>query len=72
VAPGADPGAIRLEVVGAGLGDVAADLFRHTADGGVKPPLQIAANGDLVIATAAGGIGLDQPTNWPPNPRGKP
>jgi hypothetical protein len=55
VAPGADPSAIAL--------DVAAGLPRHSSgeDGGVKPPLQISADGDLVIATEGGEVHLEKP-----------
>jgi hypothetical protein len=55
VAPGADPSVIAL--------DVAAGLSRHPSskNGGVKPPLQIAAHGDLVIKTDGGEIRFHKP-----------
>jgi hypothetical protein len=55
VAPGADPSAIAL--------DVAAGLPRHPAreNGGLKPPLQIAADGDLVIPTEGGELRFRKP-----------
>jgi len=55
VAPGADAGAIALEV--------AAGLSRQPSrkNGGVKPPLQIAAEGDLVIPTDGGELRFHKP-----------
>ena len=55
VAPGADPSVIAL--------DVAAGLSRHQASksGGVKPPLQITADGDLVIQTHGGEVRFRKP-----------
>ena len=55
VAPGADPSAIAL--------DVAAGLSRHSSskNGGVTPPLQIAADGDLVIKIGDGDVRLHKP-----------
>ncbi len=62
VAPGADPSVIAL--------DVAAGLSRHpssksggvpTRSGQVPPPLQIAADGDLVIKTDGGEIRFHKP-----------
>jgi len=60
VAPGADPHTIAL--------DVAAGLSRHPSSnhGGVKPPLQIAANGDLVIKSADGEIRFHKPVIYQP------
>jgi hypothetical protein len=55
VAPGADPGAIAL--------DVAAGLSRQPSrkNGGVKPPLQITTEGDLVIPTDGGELRFHKP-----------
>ncbi|MGA3324750.1 MAG: SBBP repeat-containing protein [Terriglobia bacterium] len=55
VAPGADPSVIAL--------DVAAGLSRHPSskNGGAKPPLQIAADGDLVVKTDGGEIRFHKP-----------
>jgi hypothetical protein len=55
VAPGADPGVIAL--------DVAAGLSHQPSskNGGVKPPLQIAADGDLVIKTDGVDIRFHKP-----------
>jgi hypothetical protein len=62
VAPGADPGVIAL--------DVAAGLSRHPSSksggipirsGQVPPPLQIAADGDVVIKTDGGEIRFHKP-----------
>jgi hypothetical protein len=66
VAPGGDPRAIRFEIVGAvapvsspatGDGDIAATK-PHGPD---TAPLQIAANGDLVIATDTGEVRFHKP-----------
>jgi hypothetical protein len=58
VAPGADPGAIAL--------DVAVGLSRHPSpkNGGVKPPLQIAADGDIVIPTEGGELRFRKPVAY--------
>jgi hypothetical protein len=58
VAPGADASAIAL--------DVAAGLSRHLSgkNGGVKPPLQIAADGDLVIPTEGGELRFHKPVAY--------
>src|SRR5271157_1600904 len=55
VAPGANPNVIVL--------DVAAGLSRHPSSkkGGVKPPLQIAADGDLVVQTDGGEVRFHKP-----------
>jgi hypothetical protein len=55
VAPGADAGAIAL--------DVAAGLSRQPSrkNGGVKPPLQITAEGDLVIPADGGELRFHKP-----------
>src|SRR5208337_4431607 len=67
VAPGADPGVIALEV--------AAGLSRHPSSksggvpirsGQVPPPLQIAADGDLVIKTDGGEIRFHKPVVYQP------
>ena len=55
VAPGADPRAIRLAVEGA----VAAVSNRRTAMG--TSPLQVASNGDLMIATETGDVRFRKP-----------
>jgi hypothetical protein len=54
VAPGADPRVIALEVAAGSSGHPA------SKNGGVKP-LQIAADGDLVIGTPAGEVSFHQP-----------
>jgi len=70
VAPGADPRAIKLDVAAGSSRhlDVAAGLSRHPSNenGGVKPPLQIAANGDLVIKSADGEIRFHKPFVYQP------
>ena len=60
VAPGADPSAIVL--------GVAAGLSRHRSgkNGGVKPPLQIAADGDLVVNTSGGEVRFNKPVLYQP------
>ncbi|HMD83519.1 MAG TPA: SBBP repeat-containing protein [Terriglobia bacterium] len=66
VAPGADPHAIAL--------DVEAGLSRHPSNenGGVKPPLQIAPDGDLVIKNDDGEIRFHKPVVYQPaNNRGQ-
>jgi len=59
VAPGADPRAIRFEIVGAGL--VPAQAGRPQG-----APLRIDANGDLVIATEGGEVGFREPVVYQP------
>jgi hypothetical protein len=60
VAPGADPSVILL--------DVAAGLSRHPSgkNGGVKPPLHVAANGDLVVETDGGDLRFHKPIVYQP------
>ena len=55
VAPGADPSVIAFGVT--------EGLSRHPSNqiGGVKPPLQIASNGDLVISTESGDLRFHKP-----------
>lgn len=64
VAPGEDPSVIKLDV-GAGLAppSVAAGLSRHqpNKNGGVKPPLRIDANGDLIVKTNGGEVRFQKP-----------
>ncbi len=55
VRPGADPSTIRFSV-GAGL-----SRHQSNQDGGVKPPLQIAADGDLVVKTDGGDVRFHKP-----------
>ena len=64
LAPGADPHAIRLEIVGTELAPP--ERARQAA------PLQINADGDLVISTDAGDVRFHRPTVFQPttnNPR---
>ena len=72
VAPGGDPRAIRLEIetgnpkLETRPHSVAAGLSRQHQDGGVKPPLRIDPNGDLVIATETGDVRLHKPLVFQP------
>ena len=69
VAPGADPKAITL-AVGAGLPRhdraVQPGLSRHNHNGGVKPPLRIDANGDLVVGAEGGEVRFHKPFVYQP------
>jgi hypothetical protein len=68
VAPGADPGAIALDVA-ASLPrhrHVAAGLSRQTTHGGVKPPLRITANGDLLVRVDGGELRFHRPVVYQP------
>src|SRR5579863_2504790 len=59
VAPGADPKAITL--------NVAAGLSRHGKNGGVKPPLRIDRNGNLVVKISGDEVRFHKPFVYQPS-----
>jgi hypothetical protein len=58
ISPGGDPRAIRL--------NVAVSSSRQTKDGGVKPPLRIDANSDLVVQADGGEVRFQKPVVYQP------
>jgi hypothetical protein len=58
IKPGGDPRAIKLFVV--------AGLSRQTKDGGVKPPLRIDANNDLIVQADGGEVRFQKPVVFQP------